>query len=109
MAENFTSIGDMMQYMRTGKPFSIEYVQFNKKTGAGGTVKRIAVALLLKGEEKESIASQIADKKTLVHHVKNPQHFFNSTINIRVMAAGNADIRKVHVQLICRINGATVK
>ena len=108
--EKFISVKEMMDYMRSGSPFYITYVTYDKRKGTGGGVKNIDRAILLakdKTEAENKTAQQ--NKTTLVFNIKKPNHFANSTLNIRVMAAGNADIRKVHVQLIRKFNGATVK
>ncbi len=100
----------MMQYMNSGKPFSIIYITYNWHTGRGGAVKMVhqAVKTFVTSNEE----ARTAAKKDVVSHtqsIKNPNHYHNSTINIRISTAGNADIRKVHVQLIRRFNGAIVK
>ena len=98
----------MMTYMNTGKPFSIVYVTWDHAKGAGGAVKEIQLATKHYNNNRSnatpvSVANNISTTKT------NPNHFSNSTFNIKIPGSGAADIRKVHVQLIRRFNGAIVK
>jgi hypothetical protein len=101
-------IKEMMDYIKTSKPFAIRYTTWNEQTGRGGDEKFILNAQRLFGEdvkENEGIRNNI---NNLVAATKNPNHFANSTFNIRVVAAGRGDIRKVHVQLVTEFNGKTV-
>lgn len=94
--------------MNSGLPFSITYVTWDKQRGRGGAVKSILQAVKHYKEDTDG-KKQTMDTKELVYSIRNPRHFHNSTVNIRVTAAGHADIRKVHYQLIRRFNGAIVK
>jgi len=107
--EKFISVKEMINYMRSAAPFSITYVTYDKRRGTGGSVKVVERAVMLTHNAKEDAAAKISSPQALTFSIKNPQHFNNSTLNIRVTAMGNADVRKVHVQLIRKFNGATVK
>ena len=93
--------------MNTGKPFSIVYVTWDHAKGAGGSVKEIQVAYK-HTNNKQSNAVQVSNANNVSTAKTNPNHFSNSTFNIKI-PGGSADIRKVHVQLIRRFNGAIVK
>jgi len=109
-SENFISISEIITWMNTGRPFSITYITWDHQRGRGGSVKAIEQAVKHYQADKEDYNAAIrADKPSLRYSLRNPNHFHNSTVNIRVTAAGNADIRKVHYQLIRRFNGAIVK
>lgn len=103
---DYISIKDMIAYMNSGKPFSIVYVTWDKAKGAGGSVKEVQLAY------KNYAAARSESKSVNVVEAianKNPNHFSNSTVNINIPGQGGVDIRKVHVQLIRRFNGAIVK
>ncbi len=97
----------MMAYYNTGKQFSMVYVTYDHKKGAGGVVKDVALAT--KHYKKPTQGKAVTSTYVATDTSKNPNHFSNSTINIKIPAAGQALIRKVHVQLIRRFNGAIVK
>lgn len=95
-----------MAYMNSAKPFSITYITYNFQKGAGGSVKEIQLAVKnfkAPGPEGEKT------KEELTYKLRNPNHFANSTCNIRILGAGISQIKTVHVQLIRRFNGAIVK
>lgn len=105
--KGFISISDMMAHYHSGTPFSMVYVTYDTVKGKGGAVKQIDKAVkcfLPSGEEKKTKTTG----KTNVS-LKNPNHYQNGTINIRIVQNGSNDIRKVHVSLIRRYNGNIVK
>lgn len=97
----------MIAYMNSGKPFSIVYVTWDHAKGAGGSVKEVQLAT--KHYKKQSKIEQSQHANNISTTKTNPNHFSNSTFNIRIPAQGAPEIRKVHVQLIRRFNGAIVK
>lgn len=98
----------MFSYMNTTKPFSIVYVTYDSRRGAGGVVKEIQLAF--KHYSKADGAQDAKQVSASENQSKrNPKHFSNSTVNIRIPGQDGVDIRKVHVQLIRRFNGAIVK
>lgn len=99
----------MVQYWNTGKPFSITYITWDWQTGRGGAIKSYQQAVKHYGAESKGNESLVNNKGALVYATKNPGHFHNGTTNIRVTAAGNAEIRKIHIQLVRRFNGCIVK
>lgn len=98
-----------MQHVNNRLPFSITYITWHWQKGKGGAVKHIAMATKCFVKDEPTNKQLAKDKTSFTHAVRNPNHFFNSTINVRVCASGKADIRTVHVQLIRRFNGAIVK
>ena len=104
--EKFISVKEMFDYMRSAAPFSITWVMFDKNKGSGGGVKQIERAVMLT-HVKDDNADRKVNHTTLNYSIKNPNHFNNSSFNIRIVASG--EIKKVHAQLVRRFNGATVK
>lgn len=102
--DTYISMKEMIAYMKTGKPFSLVYVSYDKTKGSGGDVKEVQLAF-----NHHSNAAQAKDAKEISTNPRNPNHFANSTTNIKIPGAGKTDIRKVHYQLIRRFNGAIVK
>jgi hypothetical protein len=99
----FISVKEMMDNIRSGAVFSLRFVTFDFKKGRGGAVKEYLKATLHRqgrGAEKET-------KEVILYNIKNPNHFENGTINIKILATN--EIKKVHVMLIRNFNGATVK
>lgn len=96
----------MIAYMNSGKPFSIVYVTFDKSKGSGGSVKEVQLAYKHYSNSTHTKATTVVSTDTVA---RNPNHFHNSTMNIKIPGRGSVDVRKVHVQLIRRFNGAIVK
>ena len=109
MPGHFISIKEIMQHMNNQLPFSSTDITWNWQKATGGAVKHIEMATKCYVKDEPTNKRLAKDKTSFTHAIKNPNHFFNSTVNIRVCAAGKADIRKVHVQLIRRFNGFIVK
>lgn len=97
----------MMAYINSTKPFSILYVKYDFQKGTGGGIKEIELAT--KNYQKPREDKPAPDAAEIKYSIRNPNHFSNSTINIRISGAGPSKIRTVHVQLIRRFNGAIVK
>lgn len=96
----------MIAYMNSGKPFSIVYVTWDHAKGAGGSVKEVQLAYKHYSARSNESKSISTTQPTII---KNPNHFTNSTMNIKIPGQQGVDVRKVHVQLIRRFNGAIVK
>jgi len=96
----------MIAYMNSGKPFSIVYVTWDHVKGAGGSVKEVQLAYK---HYSNSTAKKMVDVEKESDIKRNPNHFSNSTMNIKIPGQAGVDVRKVHVQLIRRFNGAIVK
>lgn len=100
----------MMAYIRGGMPFSIKYVSYNEQKGTAGKVHFVQQAIItISKADKEARRTQTTDATTLNYITKNPNHAQHDTFNIRVMAAGHADVRTVHVPLVREFNGCVVK
>lgn len=92
--------------MNSGKPFSIVYVTWDQSKGAGGSVKEVQLAY----KHYSNATTTKSNTDSIPGTVKrNPNHFTNSTMNIKIPGQAGVDVRKVHVQLIRRFNGAIVK
>lgn len=102
----YISIKDMIAYMNTGKPFSIVYVTWDHTKGAGGSVKEVQLAYKHYSNTTAKASHADSEPGTVK---RNPNHFSNSTMNIKIPGQSGVDVRKVHVQLIRRFNGAIVK
>lgn len=102
----YISIKEMILHMNSNKPFSIVYVTWDKSKGAGGSVKEVQIAYKHYSSSKRSDSSSSV---IINDAMKNPNHYSNSTMNIKIQGQQGIDIRKVHVQLIRRFNGAIVK
>lgn len=85
-------------------PFDIEYCSFSKSRGTGGEIISLKGVTLnkLKSDEKMSPAIQT---KIAVRSERQPAHFQNKTRNVTLP---NAEIRKLHIRFILKINGLTV-
>jgi len=100
----YIGIKDMVAYMNSGKPFSMLYVTWDHTKGAGGSVKEVQLAY----KHYSNTTGNTAKAKE--EGIKrNPNHYHNSTMNIKIPGQAGVDVRKVHVQLIRRFNGAIVK
>ena len=93
-----------MAHINSGKSFSIVYVTADVKSGRAGAVKEVSQA----SKHYQPDNSKQASTATAIKVIRNPNHFSNSTINIRIPGTPT-QIRKLHVQLIRRFNEAIVK
>lgn len=108
--DQYISIAEVMAYMNSAKPFSITYITYDFQKGTGGSIKEIQLAIKNYSKAAElSSPLQGTGADALNYRLRNPNHFANSTCNIRILGAGPSKIRTVHVQLIRRFNGAIVK
>ncbi|MFC4230571.1 hypothetical protein ACFOW1_01625 [Parasediminibacterium paludis] len=98
------SLKEVIAWMDSGKPFSIGFVTCDKQQNKGGEWIEIPEATKyewMTTREKASIAK--AAPSTALK--KNPNHYDNSTRNIKLP---NLQKRKVHLRLITTFNGKTV-
>jgi hypothetical protein len=79
-------------------PFSVEFVTHNDAGVECGRIKSI---------EKATMVSIIRGKVVKNNSLRNPNHWKNATRNIK--EAGLERIYKVHIWLITKVNGCTVK
>ena len=106
----FITLKECLDIMDSGKLFNIRFVTANKELKTGGewreykdVVKHTQPASGLLVKTPTTAASNHAAE--LAFKTKHPNHFENSTRNIR---KPNGDIRKVHLRLIREINGRAV-
>lgn len=93
----------MILCMDRGETFSIGFRTFDHKKDTGGEWIYFDKACKHNYLTAEERLSELHKKDPLR---RNPQHYKNSTRNIRVIANGN--IVKVHIRLIRKFNGKTV-
>lgn len=99
-----TTLKEVLYWMDGGEPFSLMAITWDEKKKTGGEelfIKQAWKHNPVKPEDRKAIAQ--AQPKTLLR--KNPNHFNNSTRNLRLP---NGEIRKVHIRLIRQFNGKTV-
>lgn len=98
------TLKEVLQWMDGGQPFSLMAITCNKKLKTGGEelfIKQAWKHNPLKASERQAIAKAQPESSLR----KNPNHFKNSTRNLRLP---NGDIREVHIRLIRQFNGKTV-
>ena len=91
----------MLDSMDAGEAFSIGFRTCDKRKQTGG--EWIEFPTAVKQNYQFGTASETPHEKT---YKRNPNHYKNSTRNIRVMPDGN--IVTVHIRLIRRFNSKTV-
>lgn len=89
--------------MDRGEIFSIGFRTCDKKLDTGGEWIEIDQAAKY---NHLTAAERLSEVHKKTPFLKNPQHYKNSTRNIRVFANGR--IIKVHIRLIRVFNGKTV-
>lgn len=107
MQNDFITLKEVLNWMDEGKPFSLTAITCDDKKQSGGEELIVAQAWkhdhLTYSQRKELRRSQ---PKTIAQQwMKNPNHYTNSTRNIRFE---NGEIRKVHIRLIRKFNDKTV-
>lgn len=91
--------------MDTPADFSLMVITANKQTGEGGEELYIPRAWKNAAiSAKEQKALDAAQKQEDVFR-RNPNHYDNSTRNVRLP---NGEIRKIHIRLVRQFNGKTV-
>ena len=101
----YISRADVLQAME--KPeciFSIEFVTYNRKKKEGGERKKIHQAC--KSNHAYKVTSSGKNFKNDHQVAKNPNHFKNSTRNVKDLISGK--VLKLNINLIYRFNGAKV-
>lgn len=80
-------------------PFSIRFITYDANRGTGGRIVDVDWAVLTTAEQARVQNIEKAEK------AKQPRHYQNQTRNLKLR---NGDLRKVHIQLITRLNGHIV-
>ncbi len=117
------TIAKTLEYMHSGKPFSLKVVSYDKRRPANtGKVQHVEEAVIVwgDGEKKDKPASgeramtglemQLAGHYAKGADIKrNPQHAVHYSRNIRLLQRGvpTEAIKKIHPPLIIEFNGET--
>lgn len=95
---------NMITYIDSGQPFSLSFVTYDHKRKKGGEWINVKSAVKLMAPEKQQKAIDAAQPSfTMVS--RNPNHFENSTRNIKLQ---NGSIRKIHIRLVRLFNNKKV-
>lgn len=95
----------MLEAMDSGKPFSIGWRTCDKRKHTGG--EYIFLENVVKHSHQTKAQRKAQSTAGIAQEVrKNPNHFENSTRNIRRL--DNGDIITIHIRLICRFNNKQV-
>jgi hypothetical protein len=100
------SLKQLIDWMDMGQEFSIAFVTLNKKERTGGQWIELPKCQKHNYLTAEQRRLQKRTQPTEQLANRNPNHFQNSTRNIRVI--GKGDIIKIHLRLIRRFNGKIV-
>ncbi len=109
---------DIIDYMASGRPFSLRYVTFDRRRKKGGEAAYISEAILVQPEKEEKELREAKGRPLTIEEVerltspagRNPNHGYWFTRNIRILEHGHPTsiIRKVHIILITEFNGQPV-
>lgn len=109
------SLQDVLAWMDTGKPFDIAFVTADRKRQTGGEIIELEnVKLHRKAEYQqdnaevstaEAVSTVAVSTVALKKDYRNPQHLQHGTRNLRL---SSGKIRKIHIRLIVKFNGAKV-
>ena len=94
---------EALSIISSGKPFSIKWVQFDKKRKTGGKIKYMPSMV---GSTEET-RNKVLEKNTDPLASKSRNHFDNMTRTLLIVIDGlvTNSFRTVHVFLILEING----
>lgn len=92
--------------MDSGEEFSIAFITCNQHKQTGGELVRVEKACKHNWLSPEDRKKQQLLQPAAAILKKAPRHYENSTRNIRLTS--NGDIRKVHIRLIRKFNGAKI-
>ncbi len=101
----FITIKEVLDVMDSGKLFSIKFITADKALGSGGEWRHYTNVTKHVQPVAASSAKATKTGSELAFMTRHPNHFENSTRNIR---KANGDIRKVHIRLIRECNGRAV-
>jgi Tfp pilus assembly protein PilF len=103
--EDVISLKEVLQYMDSPMEFGMLVITANKQRNTGGEelhLKRAWGHNQLNRKERAAMdKTQLQEKRWR----RNPNHYDNSTRNVRLP---NADIITIHIRLIREFNGKTV-
>lgn len=104
MIGNSITLKEVLEIIDSGEEFSVMVITCNQKNKSGGEelwIDKAAKHEPLNISQRKSIKNQ--QPKSLLK--KNPNHFHNSTRNLKMP---NGDLVKIHIRLIRIFNGKTV-
>lgn len=102
------SLQDVLADMDAGSNFTIAFVTADRKRETGGEIIELEnVRLHRKADHEEDKSQKIAAPavESAKLDSRNPQHLQHGTRNLRL---SSGKIRKVHIRLIVKFNGAKV-
>lgn len=109
MYETIT-LKEMSEAMDKGYTFSIAFITCNEQKNTGGEFVFLSNMVkhgnTIKEEKQQLKQATTLPTAAASKMLKNPNHYKNSTRNIRSLHTGN--IFKVHLRLIRKFNGKTV-
>ncbi len=100
--------------MKSGKPFSMRVVKYDKKRKKGGQIEEYPEAVMVikkeQAEKDSRPATRIEEMKADIRKRKNPSHGKHYTRNINILQDGHPTtiIRKIHPALIIEFNNQKV-
>lgn len=116
--KEYYTYSDILEWMESGRPFSLRYVTFDRQRKRGGQVKYISEAEMVQAEEEERRARKIKGRPLTLEEIarltapagRNPNHSYHFTRNVRILENGRPTslIRKVHIILITEFNNCPV-
>lgn len=101
----FVHIREVMEHVRSGKPFSISWVTADRRRRTGGKIKHLINAVITEPKASRSKSTETIKSEGKIWE-SNPNHYANDTINVRKM--GTENITKIHPMLITVFNGRPV-
>ncbi len=97
------SLKEVLNYLDSGMIFSMGWRTYNHSKKEGGEWRELFQAVKYGATPPGGRTSTEQAPRELV---RNPQHFLNSTRNIKDMETG--EIKKIHIRLIMQFNQKTV-
>jgi len=102
----FITLKEVLNIHASGELFDISFVTANKSTGGGGQwrhYQNCTCPQIIRATPAKATAEPT--QKEVAHMVKNPNHFENSTRNVKLP---DGSIKTVHLRLIRQLNGRVV-
>lgn len=102
------SISSVIKQIKTGKPFELTWLTYDKNRKTGGEVRtaQARIASLKTDRQIKSVSYETQTNKKS----RKPQHHEHGTYNIELLSDGHPTdiIRKIHWMLIVVFNGKKV-
>jgi len=104
VVEEIYTLSEIIEYMDSGKTFSIAFVTYNEQKQTGGEWIELKECVKHNHLTREQL--KLKSNKPMEKVFKNPNHYQNATRNIKIVSSG--ELVKVHLRLIRKFNGKTV-